>query len=179
MPQLRRDERVQLRGIFLRAPLPGQNSESVIGARRPFGRGAALLGLFVALQTFVLLARGDRWEVLLSFTREMVLLTVLLWLKDLGLAVLLGVLFVFLFAFAEQGETGGEPGARWRGPGGVLAAGVVLFFLAVAVRWVAPQTIPPGIWVDPLFSAEPFSSAGAARHGWECHPLTLRAAVTS
>ena len=121
--------------------------------KRPPGRAAVLFGLFVALQTFALLARRDHWDVLLFFTRETWLLVPLLWLKNLALAAGAGaVAALILSKTAREGEaltpeTGG-PSAAFLALGGaaVFASGVLL-------RFAFPDLIPPGIWVDTLYEA--------------------------
>lgn len=112
--------------------------------------GAVLLfGLFVALQTFVLLARGDRWEVLFWVTRETWLLVALLWLKNLALAAVAGAAFVLLLRRARELPAGGP-----RKPSPSLAAlGAAAVLLGIALRWSFPETIPPGLWFDPPFEA--------------------------
>ncbi len=122
------------------------------GRGRAFSGEAFGLALFAALQTLAFLARRDRFSVLFWWTRESWLYVALLWVKDLLLA--LAAFFVFLRI------------ARWterlpeseRGSGR-SASGHALLFLAilaagVALRWVAPRQIPPGVWADALFEAE-------------------------
>jgi len=109
----------------------------------------ALFGLFVALQTFVLLSRADRWEVLFFVTRETWLLVVLLWLKNLVVAALAGAAFAFLLHKARQ-----LPATSVSKPAPLLVAlGVAAVVLGIALRWVFPETIPPGLWFDPPFEA--------------------------
>jgi hypothetical protein len=54
------------------------------------------LAILVFVETFVFLAREDRWEVLFFFTRETWPYIALLWIKDIGLALLAAVLFAAL-----------------------------------------------------------------------------------
>jgi len=125
--------------------------------------GAALpLGLFAAVQTFVLFARRDRFAVLFWWTSESWLLVTLLWLKNFALA---GAAFFVFFRIARWTQTLPRVQARRACPrddsasrvrhallfAGILAAGV-------ALRWIAPRQIPPGVWADALFEA-----AGALR----------------
>ncbi|HQR47513.1 MAG TPA: hypothetical protein PK598_16050, partial [Thermoanaerobaculia bacterium] len=116
--------------------------------RRP-GATVLLFGLFVALQTFVLLSRGDRWEVLFWVTRETWLLVALLWAKNLLLAALAGAAFVLLLRRARE-----LPGAAAPEPTpSLVALGAAAVVLGIALRWVFPETIPPGLWFDPPFEA--------------------------
>ncbi|HEY3172429.1 MAG TPA: glycosyltransferase family 39 protein [Thermoanaerobaculia bacterium] len=134
------------------------------------------LGLFAAVQTFILFARRDRFAVLFWWTKESWLLVTLLWLKDLALAA--AAFFVF-FRIVRWSETLPDPpepedsGFRLRHAllfAGILAAGV-------AMRWVAPRQIPPGVWGDapaeveaalrepgriPWFGGRPFGAQGGA-----------------
>jgi hypothetical protein len=117
--------------------------------KRPLGWAALLFGLFVAVQTFVLLARRDRWEVLFFFSRETALLVALLWLRDVGLAAAAGVLAGWILRKtleAPERETAGPEGLH-PGPGGTF----LLFAVAAAglpLRWIASGFVPPGLWVD-------------------------------
>ena len=119
------------------------------GTKRPLGRAAVLFGLFAALQTFALLARYDRWEVLFFVTGETWLLVFLLWLKNVAGAALVGFAFALLFRQARK-----LPGDRGRKPGSdlVTLAGAAVV-LGIALRWVFPDEIPPGLWFDPPFEA--------------------------
>ncbi len=118
-------------------------------ARRPPGRAAVLFGLFVALQTFVLLSRADRWEVLFFVTRETWLLVVLLWLKNLSVGAVAGAAFTVVLRRARElpGTAGSKPAPL------LVALGAGAAVLGLALRWVFPETIPPGLWFDPPFEA--------------------------
>jgi 4-amino-4-deoxy-L-arabinose transferase-like glycosyltransferase len=116
--------------------------------------GAALaLGLFAAFQTFLFFARRDHFAVLLWWTKESWLLVTLLWLKDLVLAAVAFVAFRSLVVATANSPEPAEPddsGSRLRHALlllGILAAGV-------ALRWVAPAQVPPGVWGDALYEAE-------------------------
>ncbi|PYQ66880.1 MAG: hypothetical protein DMF54_06275 [Acidobacteria bacterium] len=132
--------------------------------RGPGEDGAAVaLALFAAIQTFVFFARRDRFAVLFWWTSESWLLVTLLWLKDLVLA---GVAFFVFFRIARWTES--LPRVEAGGAGSPHDAASrrrhVLLFAAilaggVALRWIAPRQIPPGVWADALFEAE-----GALRH---------------
>jgi hypothetical protein len=112
--------------------------------KRPPGRAAVLFGLFAAVQTFALLAEADRWGVLLFFRRETWLLVLLLWLKDLALAAAAGVAAAFLLARAR-----GLPEApRETPPPLLVAVAAAAVLLGVVLRWVFPEQLPPGLWVD-------------------------------
>jgi hypothetical protein len=109
----------------------------------------AAFGIFVAVQTFVFFARADRFEVLFWWTRETWLLLVLLWLKNLALAAAAGVVFTLLLRRARKLPEAGD-----RKPAPLLVALAVLAVLAgLALRWVLPGEIPPGLWFDPPFEA--------------------------
>ncbi len=111
------------------------------------------LGVFAAVQTFLLVAQRDRFAVLFWWTTESWLLVTLLWLKDLALAGLAFVAFRHLdIATASLPEPveAGDRASRIRHAllfAGVLAAGV-------ALRFVSPRQIPPGVWYDALTEAE-------------------------
>ena len=137
------------------------------GVRPGRGRGkdgaALALGLFAAVQTFVFFARRDRFAVLFWWTSESWLLVTLLWLKDLVLAAAAFFVFFRIVRWTEtlpRVQAGGasprdDSSSRVRHSllfAGILAAGV-------ALRWIAPRQIPPGVWADALFEAE-----GALRH---------------
>ena len=126
------------------APRGGETRE-----RRPPGRAAVLFGLFAAVQTFALLAERDRWGVLLFFTRETWLLVLLLWLKDLALAGAAGVVAALLLAGARKlPETPrGKPSPL------LVAVAAAAVLLGIALRWVFPEQLPPGLWVDVPFEA--------------------------
>jgi hypothetical protein len=133
-------------------------SEVRPGRGRREGGAALPLGLFAAVQTFVFFARRDRFALLFWWTSESWLLVSLLWLKDLALAAAAFFVFFRLVRWTETLPDRPEPdapGSRLRHAllfAGILTAGV-------ALRWIAPQQIPPGVWADSLFEAE-----GALRH---------------
>src|ERR1017187_10314857 len=114
----------------------------------PPGRAAVLFGLFAAIQTFALLAEADRWGVLLFFTRETWLLVLLLWLKNLALAAGAGVVAGFLLPRA-----GAPPEAPGGKPPPLVALAIVAVLVGIALRWVFPDQIPPGLFVDPPLEA--------------------------
>jgi len=125
-------------------------------AKRPLGRAAVLFGLFVALQTFVLLARRDRWEVLFFFSQETALLVALLWFRNAGLAAAAGALAGWILRRTVEGPGGNPADARGlhAGPGG---AALLLFVAAAGIplRWIAAGLVPPGLWVDTLYETLP------------------------
>lgn len=128
------------------------------------GRAAVLFGLFVAVETFLFLAEGDRWAVLLFVTRETWLLVGLLWLRNLVVSVAAGVGAVLLLRAAESGRARGAPGtglARGR------ETALVLTLLAggVLLRWVDWQGTPPGVWHDAAFTLRPLLEEGTLRAG--------------
>lgn len=115
----------------------------------PPGRAAVLFGLFAAIQTFALLAEADRWGVLLFFTRETWLLLLLLWLKNLALAAGAGVVAAFLLRRAADlaEPPGGKPSPL------LVALAIAAVLVGLALRWVFPDQIPPGLFVDPPLEA--------------------------
>jgi hypothetical protein len=104
---------------------------------------------FVAVETFVFLAREDRWAVLFFFTKETWLLVTLLWVKDVALALLAAVLFAALVSATERLERPPVP----RATRGVLAVALFASGIGVALRFAFPEMIPPGLWFDPPFEA--------------------------
>jgi hypothetical protein len=116
---------------------------------RPPRRAAVVFGLFVAVQTFALLAAADRWGVLLFFTRETWLLVLLLWLKDLALAGAAGVVAALLLfrARALPRAPGGRPSPL------LVAVASAAVLTGIALRWIFPDRIPPGLWFDPPYEA--------------------------
>jgi hypothetical protein len=111
------------------------------------------VGLFAALQTFFLFARRDRFSVLLWWTGDSWLYVAALWLKDLALATATFVVFAevvrLTFALPEVPESD-DRRSRFRHAMllvAILAAGV-------ALRWVAPRQIPPGVWDDAVYEAQ-------------------------
>lgn len=110
---------------------------------------ARLFGVFVFVQTFALLAEADRWAVLLDVTRETWPYVLLLWVKNLALASAAGALGGVLAARAAglPEPPGGRPAPRLV----ALASAAVL--AGIALRWVFPGEIPPGLFVDPPLEA--------------------------
>ena len=129
--------------------------EPVVSERRPSPRLFAPAGAtpafcaFVAVETFVFLAREDRWGVLFFFTKETWLFIALLWIKDIGLALLAAVLFTALVRWTARLET--DPSAS--STRGVLAVALVASGAGVALRFLWPEILPPGVWFDPPFEA--------------------------
>jgi 4-amino-4-deoxy-L-arabinose transferase-like glycosyltransferase len=123
---------------------------SVVTEKRRFEGGAFAVGIFAAVQTFLFFARRDHFAILFWWTPESWLYVTLLWVKDLGLAIAAFLLFRYLVrktaALPEPAESSGGPGHALLCVG-MLAAGV-------ALRWIAPRQIPPGVWGDSLYEAE-------------------------
>lgn len=125
------------------------------GDRPATGRGARApeaiaLGLFAALQTFLLFSSRDRFSILFWWTGESWPYVAALWLKNLLLASVAFVVFVWLVRI-----TLGLPPPEKR----ASRLNHALLFLAIlaagiALRFIAPRQIPPGVWVDALFEAE-------------------------
>jgi hypothetical protein len=110
---------------------------------------ARLFGVYVFVQTFALLAERDRWTVLFYFTRETWLYVLLLWLKDLALAALAAWAAALLCRRAEA-----LPEAPEGRPARVLVALALAAVAAgVALRWILPTYLPPGLFVDPPLEA--------------------------
>ncbi|HQR45161.1 MAG TPA: hypothetical protein PK598_03975, partial [Thermoanaerobaculia bacterium] len=130
------------------------------GARkaRP-GVAAALFGLFVAAETFLFLAEGDRWAVLLFVTRETWLLVGLLWLRNLLLSAAAGLGAILLVRIAAEGRARdlSQPGLPRR-----REAAIVLLLLAggVFLRWVDRSNTPPGVWHDVAYTLRPLLEDG-------------------
>jgi hypothetical protein len=104
---------------------------------------------FAAIQTFALLAEADRWAVLLDFTRETWLLVLLLWLKNLAIAAAAGAV-----AAALLGRAAGLPEPQEGRPAPLLVAlAIATVLVGIVLRWVFPEQIPPGLFVDPPFEA--------------------------
>jgi hypothetical protein len=120
-------------------------------ANRRFEGAVPALGIFAAAQTFLFFARRDHFAVLFWWTRESWLLVTLLWMKDLGLAA---VAFLLLRYLARKTAVLPEPAdGAGRGSGHVLLF-IAILATGVALRWIAPQQIPPGVWGDSLYEAE-------------------------
>jgi hypothetical protein len=116
---------------------------------RPLERAAVLFGTFAATQTFALLAQADRWAVLLYVTRETWLLVLLLWLKNLAVAAAAGAVAAFLLRRAA-----GLPEPQEGRPAPLLVAlALATVLVGIALRWIFPEQIPPGLFVDPPFEA--------------------------
>lgn len=111
-----------------------------------------LFSAFVAVETFVFLAREDRWSVLFFFTKETWLLVTLLWVKDAALALLAAALFAALVSATARLERRAEARAV-RAAAGVVAVALLAAGIGVALRFAWPETIPPGLWFDPPFEA--------------------------
>jgi Dolichyl-phosphate-mannose-protein mannosyltransferase len=113
---------------------------------------AIAIGLFAGIHTFLFFAREDRFSVLLWWTRESWPYVALLWAKDL----VLGALAFFLFAEVTRASLAlpepDPPDRRSRSRDVVLFLAVLS--AGVALRWIAPRQIPPGVWTDVLFEAE-------------------------
>ncbi len=105
--------------------------------------------LLVFFETFLFLARADRWEVLFYVTRETWPWIALLWIKDVALSLLAAAAFAALLrvtARLEQATSGSAtPGA--------LSVALLALGTGVALRFLWPEMIPPGLWFDPPFEA--------------------------
>ena len=137
MPELRSDERLQLKRPRLLFALSAPAGATLV------------FSAFVALETFIFFAREDRWGVLFYFTSETWLYITLLWIKNIGLALLAGLLFTALVKWTARLETD-PPALSTRG---VLAVALVASGAGVALRFLWPELYPPGVWFDPPFEA--------------------------
>src|SRR5262249_42608769 len=110
-------------------------------------RSGVAFGLFVATETLVFFVRRDRLGGLLWFTRETWLLVLLLWIKDLALAVAAGWIAVRLLSFTKNAvrRAENEPRALSAALEGTLVA--ILLVAGVVLRWIFRDVCPPGVWV--------------------------------
>ncbi|MEO8054009.1 MAG: glycosyltransferase family 39 protein [Acidobacteriota bacterium] len=129
-----------------------------------------LFGAFVAVQTFVWLARADRFEVLFWWTGETWLYVLLLWIKDFALAAAAGFFAARLLALTVKAAAPTEsappplprPAAEAAWVLAILAAGIL-------VRWAFRSSNPPGLWVDVVYVTRPLFG-GAAVPFWGASP---------
>jgi hypothetical protein len=105
--------------------------------------------VFVFVETFVFLAREDRWEVLFFFAPAMWLYVALLWVKNIALALAAAAVFTVLL----RGTTRLEGNQRPVSTRGVLAVALAAAGIGVALRFAWPEVLPPGLWFDPPFEA--------------------------
>jgi hypothetical protein len=130
------------RGLpFLRAPSWAER-KGPTGAERAFA-------ILILVETFVFLAREDRWEVLFFFTSETWLYIALLWLKNVALALLAAAVFTALVRGTARLEIDPRPAATR----GVLAVALAAAGIGIALRFAWPEDLPPGLWFDPPFEA--------------------------
>lgn len=119
-----------------------------------WGAEAIAVGGFAAVQTFVFFARRDHFSILLWWTRESWLYVLLLWMKNLVLAAAAFFLFGNIArATVNLHEPAERPLEREAGLRHALLFTAILA-AGVALRWLAPRQIPPGVWADALFEAE-------------------------
>jgi hypothetical protein len=112
--------------------------------------GATLaFSAFVAVETFVFLAREDRWEVLFFFTPETWLYIALLWIKNVALALLAAAVFTALVKGTARVEADPRPASTR----GVLAVALAAALIGIALRFAWPENLPPGLWFDAPFEA--------------------------
>lgn len=118
---------------------------------RTGGRVAgAAFGAFVGLQLLVALVKSDR-HVLLWWDGAPHALVLLSWAWVLARCAVAGAASAWLF---EKAETLLRPG-RDPDPSRLAVAAILSFTVAgAALRFVAPVSIPPGVWLDALVEAE-------------------------
>ena len=105
--------------------------------------------IFVFLETFLFLAREDRWDVLFYVTVETWPYIALLWIKDITLSILAAAAFAALVGRTARLErTPPAPATR-----GILAVALAAAVIGIALRFAWPEMIPPGLWFDPPFEA--------------------------
>jgi Dolichyl-phosphate-mannose-protein mannosyltransferase len=121
--------------------------------RRRWSVEARVVGALAAVQTFVFFARHDRYSVLLWWTRESWLLVLLLWMKDLALAAAAFFLFARMTRVTIGLPEPTDPSDRRSRRTHALLF-IAILAAGVALRWVLPRQIPPGVWTDALYEAE-------------------------
>ena len=119
---------------------------------REWSRAAIAVGLFAALQTFVFFARRDRFSVLFWWTDESWFYVSLLWLKNMALAAAAFLAFGSVAHATERLPLPAGTPTRSALRHALLFS--MLLAAGMALRWVAPRQIPPGVWADALFEAE-------------------------
>jgi hypothetical protein len=126
---------------------------------------------FVALQTFFFLARADRWGILFSFAPGMRSLVLLLWVKDITLAVAAGFaasrVLEFVVSAAARDEIERPPELS---PIAEAAWVVPVLSLGIALRAAFRSINPPGVWVDVVQAAQPLFGR-AAPPPWGVSPF--------
>lgn len=148
--------------------------------RPPRARIETGLAVFVFLQTLIVLVQSDRLEVLLFWTRETWLLLTFLWAKNLvfSLAAALFAVQVVRVTCALDERRVRLPVRRTFTPTDwMLAASAVA--LGAVLRWVGPDLIPPGLWVDAPLEARALLLApdgipwlgGVPLHGGAVHEI--------
>jgi hypothetical protein len=105
--------------------------------------------ILVFFETFLFLAREDRWEVLFYVTGETWPYIAFLWVKDIALSLLAAAAFAALVGRTARLERT-PPAAATRG---ILAVALVAAGVGIALRFLWPEMIPPGLWFDPPFEA--------------------------
>jgi hypothetical protein len=120
---------------------------TLLGRTAPSGvrLGSVLFGAFIAIQTFTLLVRIDGPSVVFWWDAVAWPVILFYWVKDLGLAMAAGWLAARLLRLVVGADARMETAA-----GGshrpLLLAGVIA--AGIALRFLAPESIPPGIWYD-------------------------------
>lgn len=118
--------------------------------RGPAGAAPVLLGLFVSLQVLVALVRGDP-HVLLGWVGGPWAFVVLAWVWVLVRAGLAGLAALGLGALVVPALEPERPPER---VAATVAGVALLTAVGLGLRFVAPVSIPPGVWVDSLLEAK-------------------------
>ena len=123
---------------------------------RPRFRTENTVALFAALETLLLLIRHDRPEVLFWWDAQGWPLVLGLWLRDLALAVaaFLAVRLLIRTLLAEPVAAAERTAYAVRLTVAAALAAVLLTGAGIALRWILPAAIPPGLWEDSVLDAE-------------------------
>jgi len=134
-----------------------------------------VLAVFVFLHAFLRLALADSFGVLTYFTKETWLLVLLLWAKDLGLAALAALAAAWLYRRLFEDEDGSPPERDERLTPRREGAAVAAFLaLGILLRWIARDTIPPGVWEDTILETESALRDPASVPWWGAVPFNAR-----
>ena len=111
------------------------------------------MGFFAASQTFLFFAARDRFSVLFWWTRDSWPYVAALWLKDLALSAVTFVVFAEVIRWTLALPEVPEPDdRRSRLRDAMLFAAILA--VGVALRWIAPRQIPPGVSDDAVYEVQ-------------------------